>query len=113
MTGISSSTVAKMTNGEAVTLTVIEKICDKLDCKVEDVVEIKSTTIEKNRNEETAKVVNVVQKISEMMCKKYKTELNQDAQEFFLCSAEQGTIMNGNSTLQDNGITNGCRLFMV
>ncbi|MDY4840548.1 helix-turn-helix domain-containing protein [Roseburia sp. 831b] len=53
MTGISSSTVAKMTNGEAVTLTVIEKICDKLDCKVEDVVEIKSTTIEKNRNEET------------------------------------------------------------
>lgn len=65
------------------------------------------------RIDETAKVVNVVQEISEMMCKKYKTELNQDAQEFFLCSAEQGTIMNGNSTLQDNGITNGCRLFMV
>lgn len=43
MTGISSSTVAKMTNGEAVTLTVIEKICDKLECNVEDVVEIKNT----------------------------------------------------------------------
>lgn len=42
MTGISSSTVAKMTNGEAVTLTVIEKICDKLNCKIEDVVEIKN-----------------------------------------------------------------------
>lgn len=41
MTGISSSTVAKMTNGEAVTLTVIEKICDKLECNIEDVVEIK------------------------------------------------------------------------
>ncbi len=65
------------------------------------------------RIDETAKVVNVVQEISEMMCKKYKTELNQDAQEFFLCSAEQGTILNGNSTLKDNGITNGCRLFMV
>ena len=43
MTGISSSTVAKMTNGEAVTLTVIEKICDKLECNIEDVVEIKGT----------------------------------------------------------------------
>ena len=41
-TGISSSTVAKMTNGEAVTLTVIEKICDKLNCKIEEVVEIKN-----------------------------------------------------------------------
>ena len=41
MTGISSSTVAKMTNGEAVTLTVIEKICNKLNCRIEEVVEIK------------------------------------------------------------------------
>ena len=38
---ISSSTMAKMTNGEAVTLTTIERICDILDCQVEDVVEIK------------------------------------------------------------------------
>lgn len=65
------------------------------------------------RIDETAKVVNVVQEISEMMCKKYKTELNQDAQEFFLCSTEQNIILKGNSTLQDNGITNGCRLFIV
>ena len=42
MTGISSSTVAKMTNGEAVTLTVIEKICNKLNCRIEEVVEIKN-----------------------------------------------------------------------
>ena len=41
MTGISSSTVAKMTNGEAVTLTVVEKICNKLNCRIEEVVEIK------------------------------------------------------------------------
>ncbi|MDE6434713.1 MAG: hypothetical protein K2L07_10865 [Lachnospiraceae bacterium] len=65
------------------------------------------------RLDETAKVVNVVQEISEMMCKKYKTELNQKSEEFFLCSAEQGTILNGDSTLEDNGIVNGCRLFMV
>lgn len=37
---ISSSTMAKMTNGEPVTLTTLEKICHELDCKIEDVVEI-------------------------------------------------------------------------
>ena len=37
---ISSSTMAKMKNGEAVTLTTIERICDILDCRIEDVVEI-------------------------------------------------------------------------
>ncbi|WP_044937795.1 helix-turn-helix domain-containing protein [Pseudobutyrivibrio sp. LB2011] len=37
---ISSSTMAKMTNGEAVTLTTIERICEILDCQIEDVVEI-------------------------------------------------------------------------
>lgn len=46
---ISSSTMAKMTNGEPVTLTTLEKICNELDCKIEDVVEItgeNSKTIE-------------------------------------------------------------------
>ena len=40
---ISSSTMAKMTNGEPVTLTTLEKICKELNCKIEDVVEIKNT----------------------------------------------------------------------
>lgn len=39
---ISSSTMAKMTNGEAVTLTIIEKICKELNCGIDDVVEIKN-----------------------------------------------------------------------
>lgn len=39
--GISSSTVAKMTKGESVTLTVVERICKELNCKLNDVVEIK------------------------------------------------------------------------
>ena len=30
--GISSSTIAKMTKGEAVSLSILEKICDKLEC---------------------------------------------------------------------------------
>lgn len=40
---ISSSTMAKMTNGEPVTLTTIEKICKALDCGIQDVVEISNT----------------------------------------------------------------------
>ena len=36
--GISSSTVAKMTNGELVSLKVLEKICEKLDCDFGDIV---------------------------------------------------------------------------
>lgn len=63
--------------------------------------------------DETAKITNVVQEISEMMCKKYKTELNERSENFFLCSAEQSIVLNGESTLEENGIVNGCRLFMV
>lgn len=65
------------------------------------------------RIDETAKVTNVVQEISEMMCKKYKTELNDKSEKFFLCSMEQGIVLNGDSTLEENGIVNGCRLYMV
>ena len=35
--GISSSTVAKMTNGELVSMKVLEKICEKLDCDFGDI----------------------------------------------------------------------------
>lgn len=35
---ISSSTVAKMTNGEYVSLKVLEKICTELDCDFGDIV---------------------------------------------------------------------------
>ena len=34
--GISSSTVAKMTNDELVSMKVLEKICEKLDCDFGD-----------------------------------------------------------------------------
>lgn len=40
LTGLSSGTIAKMTNGEAVTLTVLEKICVELHCNIGDLVEI-------------------------------------------------------------------------
>ena len=50
-TGISSGTIAKMTNGEAVTLTVLEKICNEFNCDIGDLVEI-DTFKEKKVGEE-------------------------------------------------------------
>lgn len=38
-TGISKSTINKMTHGEDVSLDVIDRICNFLNCKVECVVE--------------------------------------------------------------------------
>ena len=39
-TGLSTGTIAKMTNGESVTLKIMEKICTELNCDIGDVVEI-------------------------------------------------------------------------
>ena len=50
-TWISSGTIAKMTNGEAVTLTVLEKICNEFNCDIGDLVEI-DTFKEKKVGEE-------------------------------------------------------------
>jgi len=43
MTGISSSTVARMNRNEFVALEVIGKICQALDCNIEDVVRIEKS----------------------------------------------------------------------
>lgn len=39
--GMSNSTLAKLGKNEPVSMEIIEKICIKLDCRIEDVVEIK------------------------------------------------------------------------
>ncbi|MDD3137999.1 MAG: helix-turn-helix transcriptional regulator [Lachnospiraceae bacterium] len=39
-TGISSSTLAKMSRNEPVSLSIILKICEILDCTIEDVVSV-------------------------------------------------------------------------
>lgn len=36
--GISSSTVAKMSKGEPVSLSILEKVCEKLDCDFGDIM---------------------------------------------------------------------------
>lgn len=38
--GMSTTTLAKLSKNEYVSLSVIENICKYLDCKIEDVVEI-------------------------------------------------------------------------
>lgn len=38
--GISSSTLAKLSKDEEVSLSVIIKICNALDCKIEEVLEV-------------------------------------------------------------------------
>ena len=38
-TGISSATIAKMTNSEEVTMSVLTKICEVLNCNIGDVVD--------------------------------------------------------------------------
>lgn len=39
--GMSNSTLAKLGKNEPVSMDIIEKLCIKLDCRIEDVVEIK------------------------------------------------------------------------
>lgn len=48
--GISSGTVAKMTKREPVSMSILEKICDQLDCDFGDIVHF-----EKDRKEEDSK----------------------------------------------------------
>ena len=54
-TGIRSGTIAKMTNGESVTLTVLEKICNELNCDIGDLVEIDTFNDKKVGEEKNGK----------------------------------------------------------
>ena len=40
LTGISYSTLGKLTNGSTVNMEVIEKLCLALNCRIEEIVEI-------------------------------------------------------------------------
>lgn len=39
--GFSTNTLAKLSKNESVTVATLEKICLYLDCKIEDIIEIK------------------------------------------------------------------------
>ena len=40
LTGLSPSTISKLSNGENVNTDVLERICKALNCKIEDIVEV-------------------------------------------------------------------------
>lgn len=42
ITGLSQSTIAKLTKGENVNTDVLERICEKLHCNIEDIVEFRA-----------------------------------------------------------------------
>ena len=46
-TGVSSATIAKMTNSEDVTMSVLTKICEVLNCNIGDVVDFVPDLVEK------------------------------------------------------------------
>ena len=40
ISGVSSSTLAKMSRGESVSVSILERICITLDCRIEDIMEV-------------------------------------------------------------------------
>ena len=50
--GLSKATFAKLGKGESVTLDTIVKICEALDCRIEDVVQVENTDPASNRSGE-------------------------------------------------------------
>lgn len=46
--GISSSTVAKMSKGETVSLSILEKICEAMDCDFGDIINYSKNDMKKN-----------------------------------------------------------------
>jgi len=45
--GISSSTLAKMSKGEVVSMSVLEKICQSLDCDFGDIINYEKKEVDK------------------------------------------------------------------
>ena len=46
ITGLSYSTLSKLEKGENVTVEVLDRISTKIDCNIEEIVEIKSENID-------------------------------------------------------------------
>lgn len=65
------------------------------------------------RVDENSKISGLVQEISEMMCKKYKSVFEKSRQQYMLCSPDGKKILGDNTTLAQHEIKNGSRLMMV
>ena len=47
--GISSATIAKMGKGESVSMEVLQKICDYMDCNIGDIMSFEKTEKEEKK----------------------------------------------------------------
>ena len=47
--GISSATIAKMGKGESVSMDVLQKICDYMDCNIGDIMRFEKTEKEEKK----------------------------------------------------------------
>lgn len=47
--GISSATIAKMGKGESVSMDVLQKICDYMDCNIGDIMSFEKTEKEEKK----------------------------------------------------------------
>lgn len=63
--------------------------------------------------DENVKVIYLIQEISEMMCKKYRSTLGKTATDFLLCTLEGKRILGNDMTLAASGVINGDCLMMV
>lgn len=65
------------------------------------------------RVDENIKILYLIQEISEMMGKKYKSAQAVEADKFMLCTVDEKRILENDKTLAMYDIKNGGRLMMV
>lgn len=63
--------------------------------------------------DENSKIHGLVKEISEMMCKKYKSNFEVAGEPYMLCSLDDKQILSGQAALSDYQVRNGSRLMMV
>lgn len=63
--------------------------------------------------DENVKIIYLIQEISEMMCKKYRSTLGKATEEFLLCTLNSKRILGNDMTLASSGVVNGDCLMMV
>lgn len=62
--------------------------------------------------DENSLVSEIMEEVSSMMCRKYKTE-NDINKDFILCSMDRREILKGNNAISFYKIRNGSRLLLV
>lgn len=65
------------------------------------------------RLDENVKILSLIQEMREMMCRKYKSIVDEGEDAFMLCTLEGKRVLSNHTTLAQNAIANGERLMLV